>query len=103
MYRNKTRGIGAVIKRVPIEPTQVAEGARIDMVIRESREPREPELKAEEPPHGFKRRDKPFVYIRSTVDRKPGELLRDDQKKAQRARKYKPEIVTDRILRRLLD
>lgn len=56
--------------------------------------------------HGFKKRDKPFIYIKSVVDRRPGELLREDKKKAEvaaaRARRFKPDVVKDRLLRRLL-
>lgn len=56
--------------------------------------------------HGFKKRDKPFIYIKSVADRRPGELLREDKKKAEvaatRARRFKPDVVKDRLLQRLL-
>lgn len=56
--------------------------------------------------HGFKKRDKAFVYIPTKSERKPGELLKEDKKKALaaevRARRYKPDVVADRILRQLL-
>jgi hypothetical protein len=64
-----------------------------------------PQLDIEKEPevrHGFTKRQTPFVYIRGDPNTIPGDILREDKKKALRARKYNSEIVTQRLLSRIL-